>query len=104
MTCIGEIHVDDVGTRFLATIKDENCTVIDISTATVKNIIFQKPDGTKVTKTASFLTDGSDGKIYYDSIADDIDQRGMWQLQGYIEMSGATWYSNTYSFKVSRNL
>lgn len=104
MACVREVHEDDIGTQFLVTLKDEDCDIINVSTATVKQIIFQKPDGTRVVKTAGFDTDGSDGIIYYTTVAGDLDQHGIWQLQGYIEMGGASWYSNTYSFNVSRNI
>ena len=38
-----EIHVDDVGTKFLATIKDDG-VVVDISTASSITMKFRKPD------------------------------------------------------------
>ena len=59
-----EIHVDDVGTQFLLTIMDGSAAV-DISSASTKQIIIKKPSGTKMTKSATFSSDGSDGKIYY---------------------------------------
>jgi hypothetical protein len=63
-TCVQEIHLGDIGTVFEVTLKD--CDVIvDISTATEMYIIFQKPDGTKLTFDAEFTTDGEDGKLQY---------------------------------------
>ena len=62
---VNEIHVGDIGTVFTLTIKDGS-SVIDLSGATTKQIILRKPDRvTSSTKTASFVTDGSDGKIKY---------------------------------------
>lgn len=69
-------------------LKEDGVTVRDIATATTKEIIFEKPDNTTVTKTAAFTTNGSDGKIYYTTIANDIDIAGLWQLQGHAAGSG----------------
>lgn len=54
------VHSNDIGTIFRLTITDTAGVVIDVSTATVKYIYFQMPDGTKKKKTAAFYTDGSD--------------------------------------------
>jgi hypothetical protein len=99
MTCCNEIHVDDIGTQFIATIED--CDgAIDISAYTPLQLTFAKPDGTTSTKTASFYTDGTDGKIYYTTIAGDIDMAGEWKIQGLV--SG--FHSSISSFTVQRNL
>ena len=58
-----EIHLDDVGTKFLVTVKDGS-SVVDISSAGTKQILIKKPSGTKLTKTATFNSDGTDGKMY----------------------------------------
>ena len=42
-----EIHKDDVGTRFLMTVKDDGSTV-NISGATIKQVIFKNPSDTVV--------------------------------------------------------
>ena len=57
-----EIHLNDVGTKFLVTIKDGS-SAVNISSASTKEIIIQKPSGTKITATATFDSDGTDGKI-----------------------------------------
>jgi hypothetical protein len=98
-----EIHKNDIGVKFEATFKDGS-TVIDISNASVKQLIFEKTDGTTVTQTANFLTDGSDGIIYYTTILGDLDQSGDWQVQGYIEMSTGKWHSDIYAFTVYSNV
>lgn len=98
-----EIHVDDVGTQFLLTIMDGSAAV-DISSASTKQIIIKKPSGTKMTKSATFSNDGSDGKIYYSSIADDLDETGSYKLQGKVIISDGTFYTDITTFKVHRNL
>ena len=69
MACNNEIHQDDLGTEFLVTIVE--CvggveTPVDISTATLKQIIFVQPDGTVLTKTASFTSVASGGTATVD--------------------------------------
>lgn len=94
-----KIFVGDIGTIFRGTFKEDG-TAIDISSATTRQIIFEKPNGIKVTKAATFFTDGIDGIVQYVSVADDMDIGGDWRLQGYIVMTGFTGYSDVVNFKV----
>ncbi len=102
-TCVQEVHLLDIGTVFEVTLKDCD-TPIDISSATTQQIIFRKPDGTSVTKTAIFASDGTDGKLRYVTIADDLDQIGTWKIQAKVEIPSGTWSSNIDKFKVYSNL
>jgi hypothetical protein len=97
-----EIHVNDIGTVFTITLLDGTSTV-GISTATTKNIIFGKPDGTSVIQTGTFTTDGTDGKLYYTSVSGDLDQCGFWKIQVHIIDSGA-WRSDIGNFEVHKNI
>ena len=99
----GTIHVGDIGTVIEVTVKDENDVIINLSTATVKQFIFDKPDGVNVTKTAIFSTDGVDGKLRYVTIADDMVE-GDWNLQVYIENPSGKWHSDVKTFSVRENL
>lgn len=104
MTCTTEIHVGDTNTRFILVIS-EDCVAIDISGYTTLNIIFTKPDGTSVTKTALFVTDGTDGEIYYATVSGDLDQAGIWRIQGEVGIgSGTSYRSQIKTFKVYCNL
>ncbi len=100
---IGEIHVDDVGTLFSVTIKDENDTVVDVSSATV-TFTFSKPDGTQFNRTASLVTDGTDGNVKYNTVANDLDTHGRWKLQAFVDFGSTEWYSDIYKFTVYPNL
>lgn len=83
----------------------ENGVPVDISTATLMNIKFRKPgSSTTVVQVASFFTDGTDGYMKYAVQAGDIDQVGLWRLQGYVEMP--TWKGHTRigEFEVEENL
>ena len=105
-----EIHVDDLGTKFIVTVKDGD-SVINVSGATTKNIIFKKPSGTKVTAAASFETDGSDGVISYivtgteDGDLGVLDEAGTYKIQAYVVLSaGNEFRSDISTFKVYRNI
>ncbi len=98
-----DIHLGDVGTIFEVVVQDAG-TPLDISANTEILIIFQKPDGTPVSKTAVFSTDGTDGKMRYVSVTDDLDQIGGWKLQGKITLPAWTGKTGTGEFEVAKNL
>lgn len=100
---MADVHVADEGTRFELTIEDSG-VVVDVSAATIKTIKFLKPDGISVSKPADFVTDGSDGKIEYVTVTDDIDIKGGWKCQGYVELPSGKWHTSQANFDVSQNL
>ena len=98
-----EIHLGDVGTVFEITVND-GASVVDISSATTKEITFRKADSTESVETAAFTTDGTDGKIRYTAVADDLDVVGVWNIQAKIIMPAGTWYTDVGNFRVHENL
>ncbi len=101
-----EIHQNDIGTQFDVTVYD-NTSVLNISSASVRQLEFTKPSRTKVTVTASFSgsSAGSDGKLSYITAASNfLDEIGDWQMQVYLEMSTGIWHSDVSTFYVHRNL
>lgn len=97
-------QVNDIGVRIILTIYEDG-EVLDISSASIKSIIIQKPDGTTTTThTATFYTNGTDGKIYYDTVDGDLDQNGLYRTQALITLSSNTYRSNVVSFRVECNL
>jgi hypothetical protein len=102
-----EVHYNDIGTAFIVTIKDcvsGTATVMDISTASTAELIFKSPSGVTKTKTASFVTDGTDGKIQYGTIDGDLNEIGTWRLQSKIVLPGGTWRTDVGTFRVYENL
>lgn len=104
MTKTPEIHVGDVGTQIEATIVDDDCVVLDISDATVKEIKIKPPQGVTQTHTAEFLSDGSDGIIYFITEVDDISIAGMWKIQGRVTTLDGVWNTKIGTFEVKTNL
>jgi hypothetical protein len=98
-----EIHYGDIGTVFERTIVD-GTTPVDVSSASVKQLLFSKPSGMLLTKAAVFTTDGTDGKVRYTTIAGDLDTLGWWHLQVHIEMPGGKWSSDIDAFEVHGNV
>lgn len=84
-------------------------TCIDIDTGeaadisgytTSQEMILTDPDGADSTKSASFVTDGSDGQIQYTTQSGDIDQSGIWYIQAVIESASRKLSSRKESFEV----
>jgi len=97
-----DIHMYDVGTVFLITITDSGSPV-DISSGTSASnvMLFKKPDGSILTKSASFNTNGVDGIIkYIVSGSEVLDQSGTWQLTANVNTSTGKWTATSVGFTV----
>lgn len=98
-----EIHEGDIGTVFELTVKDGS-TAVDVSASTSKVIKFMDPYGVVTSHSAAFVTDGTDGKIKYTTIAGDLTPSGLWRLQAVVGFSNGTWNSDIKEFQVFPNL
>jgi len=98
-----EIRLGDIGTVFEITLMEDS-DVVDVSSATTKQIIFEDPSGTTRTKPAAFSTTGADGKIKYTSVSGDLNRTGKWKMQAYVETPSGKWHSDIASFRVYPNL
>lgn len=104
-----DVQVGSIGLVIELTVKEKNeatglYDIVDISSATVKNFYIKKPDKTIVIKTADFVTDGSDGKLKYVTIANDLDMRGLWYIQAYINSPGFNGRSTIIELFVNDNV
>jgi hypothetical protein len=98
-------QVNDVGVQFLLTIVDETTGApINLSTATGLKVKFEYPDGTTADKTGTLYSGGVDGKLYYTSIANDLNQSGQYFIQGEATIGGATKNSEKGRFYVNTNI
>ena len=98
----GEVHLNDIGTIFRLTIKDQDGAVVDVSSATgagQKEILFEGP-GKLMTKTAVFLTDGTDGVIQYVNVSGDHSVVGQWKMQGHVILTSGQWSTAAVAFPV----
>jgi hypothetical protein len=98
------IHVNDVGTLITLTVMDGTASALNISSATVKQMWLKKPDNTTLLKSASFVTDGSNGQIKYALESSDVSLAGMYEVQAYVEMASASYHGSRASFQVYPNV
>lgn len=96
---IKTVRVGDIGTTFIATMRDQDGAIVDCSTASAKQLFFRKPDGTLLTKAAVFTTTGADGKIQYVSIAGDLDKPGEYEWDGRVAIGTNDWHSTKKTFE-----
>lgn len=103
-----DIHKNDVGTELVIKFVDEEGEIIDISTATTKQILLRKPGSATVTKTGEFDTDGTDGLLKYVTTkvgsVYDLDRAGQWQIQGFAVIGTNEWHTKINHFEVAGNL
>lgn len=77
---------------------------LDISASSVKELIFRRADGSTITKTAIFVTDGTDGALQWTSEAGDVEPWGTYSVQPNIVMPGFTGRGQRVRFEVLKNL
>jgi hypothetical protein len=65
----------------------------DLTGATTTNLIFQKPDGTEVTKAGSI--ENLNYITYTTTTADELDQEGQWSIIASVVKAGFTGYGKT---------
>ena len=98
-----QIQEGDIGTKLLVTITD-NDAIVNISSASSLYIFIKKPDGSILTRSGTFETNGTDGKMYYTTVSGDIDTAGSYKLQGRVILANGSFYTSTVTFKVHCNL
>jgi len=101
-----EYQKDDVGSVFDITMHDRRTGLVKpIDDVAVKQIRFEKPDGVDFVVTASFSTNGTDGRMKHTWIAGQLNVTGMWKAQGYVEWAtGLKLSSTVIEFMVYDNI
>tara|TARA_B100001564_G_scaffold249892_1_gene212237 strand:+ start:1629 stop:1940 length:312 start_codon:yes stop_codon:yes gene_type:complete len=97
-----EIHVNDVGTRFLITIKEDD-VVVDITNATTIAIYIARPDDSMLARTGT-VSDAVNGQLYYDIQAGDLNEAGHYKLQARVTLNTGTYYTSIYNFQAHCNV
>lgn len=103
MAC-NTVQKNNVGTVFRVTFKDCDLAVINISTATTKEIIFRDHDGTTTNKAGAFATDGTDGVLDYTTESGFLAEAGTWSIQGHVVIGTQDFYTEIDTFTVIDNL
>lgn len=76
----------------------------DLSATTIKTLIMTHPDGSVATFPLSFVTDGTDGLLYYTTTYGDLAQLGVYSYQIFLNYSSNVVYSDINNFRVYPNL
>jgi hypothetical protein len=98
------VHVNNIGTEFELTFRDETGAPVDLTGQTALHFYFRLPNGTVLTKTPLFTSTGTDGKARYVTVAGDLTMPGLWDVQGYVAFPGKQFYSSKTTFLVQGNL
>ncbi len=108
MVCTSPIFIGDEGTIFRLTVTE--CVngvdaAVDVSSQTAMSFIFKKPGGTLLTVTPVFTGDGTDGQIEYVSLTGDINEVGVWCLQGEVTLGAGNFFgTSVIKFDVNAKL
>lgn len=87
-----------VGITFIVVVtQQDGVTPQDISGATSLNMFLTKPDLSISSNEATFVTDGTDGKMQYTTQSGELSTIGIYKVQGeYISGSGVFYTQKTY--------
>jgi hypothetical protein len=99
----GTINIGDT-VEFRITVKKDPTTPLNLGGASLLQMIFMKPDNSKFVRAAILVTDGSDGKMKYKVSSSELDMKGWWKLQGYIELASDKLHTQIAEFEVFDNL
>ena len=100
----GELHNNDYGTIFKFNVLDQDSAIVDISSALVKQVMFQRPDATTFNRNMGLYTNGTDGIAVYTTTSGDINQVGSWQFQCFVVLPSGAYSSDITRFEVFENL
>lgn len=97
-----EIHVGDIGVILEGTITDGSA--VDVSLASLMEILIESPQKNVLTKEAVFKTDGTDGIIQYVIQENDFHIAGTWRIQAKVILSGKTFHSDITEITIIETL
>ncbi len=93
---VARAHKGDIGRQFKLDAGE------DISTATLIQIKYKKPDDTPGVWTADVY--GTNYGVYTTSLVTDLDQVGKWKIQLYVEMGGVKIHGAVAEFHVYKRV
>jgi hypothetical protein len=89
---VEHIQLHDELTVFYLVVRDENEVAVDITNAYILDIYFERPTGTKFTRTGT-VYDGPAGIYKYQLALGDANEVGLFEIQGYV--ATPTWRGST---------
>jgi hypothetical protein len=101
----GEVRVGDNNTTHEITIKDQEDAVVDLSAASSMTVLYLKPGSAGTfTKTGTYVTDGTDGKLKTTFLSADLDVKGSYKWQVTLVFPQGTWRTDLHTLEVHANL
>lgn len=98
------IQEQAVGLVLIYQVLNSDGSARDISTYTVHDLIFQRPNNSNITVHAAFQNDGTDGKLIHTTVDGDLSHAGTFQVQARLSKVGIDEYSEVALFDVAKNL
>ncbi len=99
------IQEDCIGLEVLINLVDGAGAPVSLAGSSAAYMLFQNPNGSTSTKTASVVSDGSTGQITYTTVSGDLNSAGTWKYQGKVTWGGgAIFFSEVQRLKVKANL
>lgn len=68
--------------------------VVPLGSATTKEFLIELDNGTTLTRAATLVTDGNDGKMEYKIVKGEFGTSGLLKVQTHIITANGEWYSN----------
>ena len=98
---MSNIQLNDIGTQFLLTVRDQSGNTVNLAASTSKVLNFVRPDLTTFSRDLSFVGDGSDGRVSYLAASGDLNQVGFWRIQAKFIFPTGQWTTNQSIFTVN---
>lgn len=104
-----QCQVGDQGVLVSVQVLDSDGDPVSLRTATAMRLLLVRPSGATVAATATFSTNGFDGKMGFTSTAvvpagTGLDEPGVWAVQGKFTIAGVTQFTAVAAFAVIPNL
>lgn len=99
-----EVQQDNGDTRLIITVLDADGAPVDLSRASFIGMKIKYPDLAPRDVDASFITDGTDGKIYFTTENETLDQAGYYFLQAIVNVGNARKTTRWGTFRVGEDV
>lgn len=97
-------NAGQIGLNIIYQVQDANGQPRDISSFTTTELIFLKPNRTKLIVPVDFQGDGTDGELVYVTEEGDLEPYGTFEVQSHLAKLNVDEYTEVSLFSVSKNL
>ena len=98
------VQKDAIGIIIELTVTEDGAAA-NLNVAARTDMVLKKPvTQTSITRNGVLTSDGKDGKYRYVTIADDLDEAGLWEIQGDLAFGAFDGRTSVRTFAVAENL